>query len=162
MKGCQVILLICVLPFTWVQVVRNLSFLLVEIISAIWKHLKITFFFFCLEFNLSSLSVLVLMWISLSLASKTVTVGMYHMPGQGKESTPEKSKHDVVSRSGAQWQSSHRVGESLQALQHVDAIPHPFDISRQLVSKIVDCVEKNHKRMKSLLVTTLSLAGSSE
>lgn len=47
-----------------------------------------------------------------------------------------------------------QAGESLQALQRVDAVPHPFDISSWLVSEIVDCVEKAHKRMKSLLVIT--------
>lgn len=49
-----------------------------------------------------------------------------------------------------------QAGESLQALQHVDAVPHPFDISSWLVSEIVDCIEKEskHKRMKSLRVTT--------
>lgn len=46
-----------------------------------------------------------------------------------------------------------QAGEALQALQHVDAVPHPFDISSWLVSKIVDCDEKDHKRIKSLLVT---------
>lgn len=44
-----------------------------------------------------------------------------------------------------------QAGEALQALQLVDAVPHPFDISSWLV--IVGCDEKNHKRIKSLLVT---------